>query len=437
MSFIKNSFWTFITLVATALLGIIWSIITARVLEPQGIGILAIVTLYPLLFYTISHITFGVGTIYHVGQKKYPVENFAMNSLFMAIVMGILSYIVFVVTLPIFKDTLYKGIDSSYLYLAFSVVIFNLIVYQMSSVLQGIGCIKEYNIINLIRFSSALFGLIILVVALKFGLYGAICAFVGSFVISAITAIIILVRKTKQKWQLNFSLLKDTLRSSGKLHIASVATFLYGQVGLMIANYYLTSVEVGYLYVALVYTQFLFIIPQAIQIVLYPMTNSATEEDAKELSIKVCRHAVLWVFIGAVVFGLLSEYIITILIGDSYLPVVIPLLILLPGVVLFTIAQVIAPLWVRKGLFWIMCISGVFIAIVNIVLNLIFIPMYGVNGMAMCNSLTYFIGFLIVLLIYYYYVDKKIFNLFVIRRDDFKMYRDIFTKIGGIVFERT
>ena len=425
MSFVKNSLGTFATLVVTTVLGLAWGIITARTLGPQSVGILAIALLYPMFFFTVGHLTFSIGTIHHIGQKKYPLENFVANSVFVALVMGILLYVVFVITLPFLQGTLYKGVDAKYLCLAFAIVPFYLLMYLLSSVLQGIGRIRDYNIINLVRFCVAIFCLVALVVALKVGVMGAVVAFVAGYLVAAAVAVFYTLRQTKERWRLNFGLLRSTLRDSGKIHIASIATFVYGYAGLMIANYYLDSAMVGYFNVAMICALFLVLIPQAAQVVLYPETSMATEEEAAIASARVCRHAVFWTLISAVIFGLFGKHIILFFVGETFMPSVVPFLVLLPGVVLSTVAQVVAPLWVRKGWFWLMGGSGVALAVVSILLNLLLIPRYGIIGAAIANSLTYLVGFLTVVGIHYFYVNKKVWQLLILQSDDFKVYRHL------------
>jgi len=426
VSFARRSIGTFFALAISSIATLIWGVIVARTLGPTGIGILAITTLYPIFFFTIGHLTLGIGTIHYIGQKKYSVENFAANSMLAALSIGALLYLIFVATLPLFQNTLYKGVDPKYLFLAFTVVPLNLIVYFLSSVLQGNNYIREYNIVNLSRPCFAVFSLVILVLACSTGIMGAVAAFTLGFLFAAAASIYYVSKQTSGKWKVNFNLLRTTLKSSGKMHIGSVATFIYGQVGLMIANYYLVSAQVGYFALALTIAQFLFLIPQAAQVVLYPETAMATEEEAATSSARVCRHAIFWVMLAALAFGFLSKYIIWLFAGEEFFPSIAPLIVLLPGVVLSTVAQVLSPLWVRKGWFWYMGGSGTALAVISILLNWVLIPKYGIMGAAIANSLTYFIGFLITIGMYFCFVNKRFWHLLIPQAEDANLYKRMF-----------
>ncbi len=213
MSFVRSSIITLVTLVLSGIALAIWGVITARTLGPTGMGILAIAMLYPMFFFTVGNLTLGVGIIHYIGQKKYPLENFVANSILAALVMGVVSYLLFVATLPLFQDTLYKGVDPKYLFLAFTIVPLNLLAYFLSSVLQGSNYIREYNIINLTRPCLAVFCLILLVLVFSLGITGAVTAFVLGFLFVAAAAIYYVSKRTKGKWQVNLNLLGTTLKS--------------------------------------------------------------------------------------------------------------------------------------------------------------------------------------------------------------------------------
>lgn len=425
MSFVKNGLWTFITLGVSAIFGLLWAVFGARILEPEGFGILTVIILYPSLLFTIGNLTFGIGTVYQIGRRKYPLGNYVANAIFISVIMGIVLYVVFIATSSLFQNTLYKGIDIGYFYISFITVVFYLLVYQVLSVLQGIKQIGDYNVVNLIRSGTALLSLVLLCVVAGFGIWGGTIAFIASFVVASIAVLLYARKRIPDHWKVNFTLLKDTLKDSGKLHIGTIATFIYSQVGLMMTNYYLSAEQVGYLAVALFCAQILFIIPQAVQTVLYPETASSSIKQSEVLSSKICRHTVMWVLAIAIFFVLVSQYVVVIFMGNSYMQSVLPLICLIPGIVFSTVAQVIAALWLRKGWYWLMGLSGIVLAVIGITLQFIFIPSYGIIGSAIATSITYFIGFLFIISVHFLYIDKKVWKLLVMQNEDWIDYRNL------------
>jgi O-antigen/teichoic acid export membrane protein len=441
MSFTKSSIATFITLTVAAALGLIWNIVIGRVLGPQGMGVIAVITTYSVLLYTIGNLTFGISTVYVIGSRKHPIDSVVTNSLLVGVIAGTVLYLIAIITIPMARDTLYKGIDTVYLYIAFTTTVFNLLVYQMMSVLQGLNLIGKYNLAYMSRCTSALLFLAIILVLANHGKisladHGIILitiAISASFAVTAALSIYYVLKQTTLKWKVDLTLLKNTIVSSGKLHIATIATFIYGQAGILIANYYLAPYDVGYLYLAMVFTQFILFVPQAICVVLYPKVAVVTEKNAEELSTMICRNTVFLVMIMSVILAALSTIIVKILLGGSFQTVVPLLLLLLPGMVLFAVAQVLSALWIRKGWLWQMAVSGVFVAIVGVSTQLLMIPKYGITGAAIASSITYSVGFVIVTTMHFIYIDKKIWKLLVIQPSDIKEYRKLWTEIKGLI----
>ncbi len=432
-SFARSSLLTFAALVLSAILGVAWITILGRTLEPQEVGTVAVIILYSTLLYTIGNLTFGLSTVYHIGQKKYPIADFATNSLLVGTATGVLLCLLFTATVLIAGDVLCKGIGTKYLYLVPIAAVLQLVVYHQSAVLQGIGHIRDYNLVNIVRSLLAVLLLVFLVVFIGWRVLGAVAAFAASFVAAAVLAFYYGLKQTGSQWHVNLSLLGSTLASGCKLHIATVATFVYGQAGILVVNHYLSSSEVGYLYVAMVYAQFLFLIPQAVQVVLHPMAANASEEDTVDVCARVCRHTLLWMLVGVALFGILSEFILQALLGETFYPSLLLARILLPGILLSSVTQVMSALWIRRGWYWFMAGSGVAVGAAGVAAQLLLVTRYGAVGSAIASDLTYLTGFVIVLCVYFLRVDRRAWWLFIPQPRDFEFYRSLLTRARGIV----
>lgn len=420
--FIRDSIGSVIALTVVALSGIAWNLLTGRLLGPTGVGVLAIVILCPTLAFSLGGMTFGLGTVYQLGSKKHSRDSLITNSLLVGVVAGVILYITFAVTAPLFAASLYRGVPLGYLCLSFTAVIFHLVLYQLGSVLQGMGRIGSHNVLGASRHLVSLISLLALMLLIRAGIMEATVSFVAGAVVSCLLCLYYVKRVSGFHWSPDLSLLWKTLSISGKLHLATVATLLYSQIGLLVANYYLSSQEVGFLFIALAGFQLLSALPRAAQTVLYPRTASETEEEAVQSVETTCRNTVFWTVVmalGLVVFG---RWGIRMLLGEQFYPSLAPLWILLPGAVMSVAAQVSSALWIRMQWYWFMAASGIGIAVVGIVLQFVLVPLYGVQGSAWASSLTYLLGFLIVATVYYLRVNKRIWQLFLLQRSDVAVY---------------
>ena len=106
---------------------------------------------------------------------------------------------------------------------------------------------------------------------------------------------------------------------------------------------------------------------------------------------------------------------------------------LLPGVVLFSVASVLAPLWVRKGWFWVLGASGALLAVISILLNLLLIPRYDIMGAAVASSLTYLVGFVVIVAVNYRFVSRNVLQFIILQPGDVQVYRQYWSKIRGMI----
>ena len=424
---LKRGMGTLATLGVVAILAAAWSVLVGRLLGPEELGVLAIATLYPVLLATVGHMTFGVATVYDVGQNMRRVTTFAANSLILGLCSGLLLYVAAVATVPVLGGTLYVNVDYRYLVIAFTATISHLVAYQMASVLQGVN-IRYYNAANTVRFGLGVTLLLALVALANLGVLGAVIAFAASSAMAAVVSVVLVVKATgSHGWRPDAGVLIQTLRSSSKLHIASVATVIYSQAGLIVANYYLRPFDVGCLYIALVYAQLLALIPQAAQAVLYPRVASAADADAALSSALMSRHAFSWLLIAGVLAALTAPVLIGAVLGEAYWPSLVPLMVMLPGVILSSMAQTLSALWIRRRWYWFMAISGSLIAVVGVSLQIALTAQVGIVGSALAYSLTYLLGFGIAVGAYVWAANGTLGELFVLRRSDLLMYRRMFS----------
>ncbi len=88
-----------------------------------------------------------------------------------------------------------------------------------------------------------------------------------------------------------------------------------------------------------------------------------------------------------------------------------------------TFAQLMSPLWVRKGWFWQLSALALMMLVVNFLLNIYLIPRYGLVGAAWAKSLTYAAGFIQICIVYFIFVDKRFWHAFIPQRSDFELYK--------------
>ena len=128
--------------------------------------------------------------------------------------------------------------------------------------------------------------------------------------------------------------------------------------------------------------------------------------------------------------ALISPWLIQFLFGNEFNGSVIPFLYMIPGVVLFALSKILANDFVGRGRPEINSFIAFFVAILNIILNILLIPSFGIKGAAITTSICY--GLDAFIKVIYFSLHNKIsfFKFVLVRQSDFKFY---FNKIIDLI----
>lgn len=151
--------------------------------------------------------------------------------------------------------------------------------------------------------------------------------------------------------------------------------------------------ETGYYKAALVIAEFLWFVPIAIQISLLHSTSKLWAEEQYErltrVSTQVVRYTLLFTILLVLGTAGLADPLLSLYFGQEFSASVVPLLLLLPGALGFAVARPIFAISQGQDNLRILIIVTAVAALLNLVLNLILIPKYGMNGAAVATSVSY------------------------------------------------
>lgn len=153
------------------------------------------------------------------------------------------------------------------------------------------------------------------------------------------------------------------------------------------------SEATGFYRAALVVAEFLWFVPNALQTVLVQSTSrlwsSGDPDKVSQMVSRLSQYNILLTLLLAIGLWVLAEDFVVIYFGAEYQPAVQPLRILLPGAFGFAIARPIFAAGQGKGALRLLILATGTASIVNLALNLLLIPRYGVVGAASATSVGY------------------------------------------------
>src|SRR5688572_331785 len=397
-SFLKDLIAIFQSKIAVILFGIITSIITARYLGPEGNGVIAALLVYPSLFMSIGSLGIRQSTTYYVGQNKNTVEEIYGAALSIWLLTSVIS---FAICFFLINFMTRNSFPLPQVLLVLIAIPFSLYNTYSSGIFLGKQNIKEFNRINwLPAFINCLFTFL-LVGPIPLGVTGSL---IGSFLSVFIMAFVVFRKMRKQmsfritfKWSLIHGMLRLGLVYAASLLIIN----LNYKVDVILLERLWSKSELGIYSKGVSIIQYLWEVPMLLSTLIF--SRSAGAKDPQLFSQQVCRllrFAGVIILAASVVLFFLAPFVIRIMYGVRFEGSVMVLKLLMPGILLLTIFKVLNMDMAGKGKPWLSMQAMIPAVILNIILNILWIPAYGANGSALASTVSYSLAALIFLFIY-------------------------------------
>ncbi|MDP8228473.1 MAG: oligosaccharide flippase family protein [Candidatus Electryoneaceae bacterium] len=410
----------------TFLLALGTQIVIARTLGPTGKGMFSLTLLVANIIVAFAHGSLSNANSHFIGRHPESRSALVGNSFFLAFVWGA------IVTLAAMKwgddlcNRFVPDIDRHLFGMAM-IAIIPLLLFEFSN-----GLVMGLNLMR--RFSATL----ILREGLVLGGVGSLAYF---DIISVDTAVAVWVSASiiaavvqggsawmRVGWGITVSpkLLKDMAVFSFQSHAANLSTFLRLRFDMFLVAYFLSMTEVGYYSVAVGMIAVLWYIPTAIAQVLIPHISERDDKAGDHLTPLLARLGFSVALVGGTVLGGAGWWLIRFVFGEAFSPAYIPLLLLVPGGVIYSLGKVLAGDLLGRGLPQYAMIISILSLIINISANLFLIPLMGIAGAALSASLTQAFSGLMFLYFFLKHSASPIGDMFLLKKEDFtRLYQSL------------
>lgn len=325
---IKGSAIIFVSLIITRGFGFVKSIIFARMLGPNDLGIYGIVFNIQQIMITISVFGIPFAITKYIAENKDNVENEKRNyftGLILILIFSLTISIIYLFASPLIATEIYKNTKlAHYMSLSALSIVFASLNSFNRAYFQGINKMKEISVLDISN--SVIFLVTSFILLYIFGLMGAFYAIILSSVFTSILGIILLKQsKTSiSKFEIDFDqeTVKKILNFGFPLFLSSITilpTYLLGRTWLAVKYDY---DQVGYLQVALAVQTIILFIPSAISTNLFPWFSSNSSKNGQDyLRKKIPQLTRMFTFIMGtimIIFIPISGYFVNILYGSTY-----------------------------------------------------------------------------------------------------------------------
>jgi len=400
--FVKETTVTSASSFLSLLLGVGTSVVLARALGPEGRGIYALAMLLPSLIVTFGNLGIGPATVYYVARGEFRRQEILGNNVLLGVGIGGIGVLAGLIVVLFFREKVFPGVSPGYLLLALVLVPVEVLFSYLRYVLLGAQRIKEFNYVQIAQSVLFLGFVTLALLALKAGIRGAILA--GLFTWLIVDALVFrLARRVAGGIDLkpNISYIKRATTYGIQAHLANILGFLNYRVDMFLVNGFLGPAAVGLYAVGVGLVEKLWMISYAASTVLFPRVAAETKEDRRTEFTPLVARTVLWITaIAALVLALLSRWIVLLLYSEAFLPAAGALQALLVGIVVLSAGRVLSNDIAGRGFPGLNIYTGLAAVATNVVLNLLWIPRYGIVGAAWASTVSYTVSFLGALFFY-------------------------------------
>jgi len=432
---------TALTLVARVIglgLALLSSVIIARALGPDGTGVYTLAILFPLLILTVANLGLGPATVYYVAQDKYSLKEVFGNSIVMSSIIGAVASLLGLVLVVFFQGWVFPDVPRLYLGLALILVPANLFSQQyVNQILLGARRIREFNAVSIAHKFLFLLFVFVATVGLGLGIGGAIWASILSSLLLCLALFLWLRRIAGGvRFRPNLAYIRDTLHYGVKAHLGNIIGFLNYRIEVFLLGAFLPVSAVGFYAVAVALAEKLWFVSESASTVLFPTISAERDEqERKAFTPLVSRNILLITAIGASALFFVSPWVIVLLYSGEYLPTVQLFRILLPGIVFLSGARILANDIAGRGKPLLNTYVGAIGLVIQIGLNLAWIPRFGAAGSAWATTISYGIILAVRLWVYMKLSDNSLAKVILPQNSDWLLYHQLarlaWRRVGG------
>lgn len=399
--------------------GLATSIIIARTLGPEKNGIIAALMVYPSLFMSVGSLGIRQSTTYFLGKKIFSEKAIKTAITQIWMLSSFISIIACFFLMTQFSKT---GDDLTLVLLALMPIPFSLFNTFNSGIFLGKNEIGVFNKINWIPSLVIFLLTIVLVLIFSFDIKGYMLAMLGGPIF--IFIVLLLKNKFIEAFSLHFNLeIIKKMLSLGLVYAAALFIInLNYRVDVILLDNLSKPYEIGIYTKGAAITQYLWQIPMLLSTIVF--ARSAVSKNDLQYSIKVAqllRVSFIVIGLGSLILWIFSDWIIVGMFGEKFKGSITVLNYLLPGVILLTIFKVMNMDLAGKGKPWISMKAMVPALIVNVVLNIIWIPVMGAKGAALASTISYSVAALLFFHFYSKEVDISIATILKYKNSDFRL----------------
>ncbi len=371
------------------------SILLARVLGPEGYGQYTMGILLPTMLATFLDLGVPASNVYHIASEKVSLYKAFKTTIEIWFILSIVGILIATSIISTQNENWFPNIPVYLLWLGTLAFPLALLQSLLSSFFQGLQNFKKYNTASLISPITTLFLSLVLVGILNQGMIGALTAFIGGPFSGLLVTIILLwpyIKKDKMMSRNKSSnYFKECIGYGWKAHLSNILTVVNYRADIFLVNFFVNPTATGVYVIAVNIAEGLWIISKSINMVILPRLSELNKDEKKRqhLTPLIARWVLFISAVGAIIMAFLAPPFIQLVYGIDYSDAIDALLWLLPGILIGSMARVLANDIAARGRPELNLYISILVVFTNVIANIILIPKFGIKGAAIATTLAY------------------------------------------------
>lgn len=390
--------WALISIVTSSAAHFLLRIILGRELGPEGLGIYTLA--FTIYLFGMQFAAFGIGSaltkyVAEFIDNQEKIKIFVSSGMTSSIVTGTLMGVILFFLSPFIAISFFHEPELEPL-LKLIALCYPFIAIQKAvlGTLNGFRRMDLYAALNIVQNVTVVAISVAFVLLFGMGVFGALMGFVlPTILISFVCPFLIRDSLRLNKSSLwHFPTFWKTTAFGFYVVLGNSIVFLNTQVDSILIGYYLNPTEVGIFAVAVLLAQTLTLIPSAIQPVIAPVTatqcGKGNIEGVRKIIFSTMKKSFFFTIIISVILIIIGQYIINILFTNVFISSYYPLLILQLGYTIYAPIKSVGSTFGSIGKVHIPFRISIFIGFLNIVMNVLLIPRFGIIGAGLATTIS-------------------------------------------------
>jgi O-antigen/teichoic acid export membrane protein len=416
-SFLKDLTGVFSSNIFIILAGLLVSVILTRKLGPQGFGIYSAILVIPLFVVSFAQLGIRGSSIFHIGRKEFNRRDIVAGILLILVMTSVLGILITMISFLFLADETFIKL---YIILVLMLIPFRLAMAYFGGIFIGSEQIGKSNFINWFSEIIHLAAVMLFVWLLDWQIAGALLALLVSHVLITIWALFTLNKEFKLHLHFQPEIIKSLLSMGFLFALSFVIIQMNFRIDVLLLQELSTMEEVGYYSLGVSIAEKLWQLPFAIGIVLMSRTVNATDQEAINLTTaRLVRVSLIVGLLASVMMFVISPWVLPAIWGEKFRPSIMVIQYILPGILFISTYRILSSRLSGIGKPQVSIYVFLPALVINVLLNLWWIPPYGAFGAVMATNVSYTLGTLAYIVVYSRIVHMPVLKIFEFKKSDF------------------